>query len=130
MNRTIVGLLIATAVIAGVCGGAAARLWIAPAVLAQEMIPQKVFTAKSFILVNDAGERRAILSLARDGSAAFRLYDDKGMPRIEIGNFHYNPNYPNRPEGPDIRIRNSDGRIVWTALSGEDMLKPLGKGIE
>jgi hypothetical protein len=35
-----------------------------------------------------------------------------------------------RPEGLDIRIRNSDGRIVWTALSGEDMFKPLGKGIE
>jgi hypothetical protein len=130
MNRTVVAFFIATAVIAGVCGGVAARLWTTPSVFAQEVIPQKVFTAKSFVLVNDAGERRAILNVARDGSAAFRLFDDKGIPRIEIGNFHYAPNTLNRPEGPDIRIRNSEGRIVWTALSGEDMLKPLGKGIE
>jgi hypothetical protein len=130
MNRTVVAFFIVTAVIAGVCGGFAARSWIAPPVFAQEVIPQKVFTAKSFVLVNDAGDRRAILNVGRDGSAAFRLYDDKGMPRIEIGNFHYAPNALNRPEGLDIRIRNSDGRIVWTALSGEDMFKPLGKGIE
>jgi hypothetical protein len=130
MNRTLIALFLATAVIAGVSGGVAVRLWTATAVFAQEVIPQKVFTAKSFVLVNDAGERRAILSVARDGSAAFRLFDDKGIPRIEIGNFHYAPNTLNRPEGPDIRIRNSEGRIVWTALSGEDMLKPLGKGIE
>jgi hypothetical protein len=130
MSRTLVALFIATAVIAGVCGGVAARLWTAPPVFAQEVIPQKVFTAKSFVLVNDAGERRAILSLARDGSAVFRLYDEKRMPRIEIGNFHYDPKALNQPEGPDIRIRNSDGRIVWTALGGEDLFKPLGKGIE
>ena len=130
MHRTLVALFIATAVISGVCGGVAARLWTAPPVFAQEVIPQKVFTAKSFVLVNDAGERRAILSLARDGSAALRLYDDKGMPRIEIGNFHSDPKFLDRPEGPDIRIRNADGRIVWTALSGGDLFKPLGKGIE
>ena len=130
MNRTLIALFLATAIIAGVCGGVAVRLWTAPPVFAQEVIPQKVFTAKSFVLVNDAGERRAILNVGRDGSAAFRLYDDKGMPRIEIGNFRYATNPLNRPEGPDIRIRNSDGRIVWTALSGEDMFKPLGKGIE
>src|SRR5437868_9958790 len=119
MNRTVVALFVATAVVAGVCGGVAVRLVTTPPVFAQEVIPQKVFTAKSFVLVNDAGERRAILNLGRDGSAAFRLFDDKGIPRIEIGNFHYATNSLNRPEGPDIRIRNSEGRIVWTALSGE-----------
>src|ERR1043166_5356940 len=106
MNRTLVALFMATAIVAGVCGGVAARLWTPSPVFAQEVIPQKVFTAKSFVLVNDAGERRGILSIARDGSAALRLYDEKGMPRIEIGNFHSDPKFLNREEGPDIRIRN------------------------
>ena len=123
MNKTLVGLFIATAVVAGFAGGLAARYWTVTPVFAQNVMPVPVLNAKSFVLMNDAGERRGILTLSRDGSARLRLYDEQGKPRLEMGSF-VNSNVREGDEF-DVRILSPEGRLVWSAQGGNS--PPLAK---
>jgi len=127
MNRKLAGLFVATAMIAGFAGGIAARLWTPGPVFAQERLNPAVLSAKSFALVDNLGQRRGSLSLARDGSVTLRLYDENGRERIEIGDSSLA--VPRKTDRSfDIRILDADGRVAWSAMGGASML-PLGKEI-
>ena len=128
MNRKLAGLFIAMAIIAGFAGGMVARLWTPRPVFAQEQMHPSVLSARSFVLVDNSGQRRGSLSLMRDGSVSLRLYDENGRERIDIGNA--SPAVSNRNSGPsfDVRILDPDGHVAWSAMRGTSLL-PLGKEI-
>ena len=119
MNRTSVALSIVMAVVAGFTGGFTARLWNVPPVHAQESMHPKALSAESFVLVNDAGEKRGEIGLSPDGSAILKLYDGRGKARIEMGIY--------ASARPEIRLLGPGGkRIIWSA-PGDPQVVPAGK---
>jgi|SRR5579872_982944 len=126
MNRKLFGLLLLTAVLGGIVGAVTVRLWAPRTAFAQEQMGPAVISAKSFVLVNDSGQRRGVFSLTRDGSAMLRLYDENGKVRVEVGNS--SPAFSNRKFEKlfDVRILDPDGRVAWSA-EGDAGLLPLGK---
>jgi len=77
-------LLIATALIGGVLGGA---LFMAIAMhhgSAGKGVAESI-NARNFALFDQAGKRRAVLSVSPRGLAGFDFYDNAGVSRVQLG---------------------------------------------
>ncbi len=81
------GTILGLTILAGLAGGVIVRqLFASTSAFAQKLCPQAaVIQAKRFELLDENGQRRAVLGFADDRAPALALFDKEGHLRAELG---------------------------------------------